>query len=130
MRGDEVTLSRKIAAPRVGRRLLLLTCLAVILIPPSVAYAATQVTYASGVNGVGGTYSTSDYTYRQYNQVWHQSGKEWEVWYWDGTNAYCFVDNTSNPTKCNQAATTRSQANAHNFTDNSGVKWTAQTTVP
>lgn len=113
----------------VGRRLLVLTCLALILIPPTVAYASTQFDYASGVYGVGGTYNTTGYANRDYNQVWHASGKEWEVWYDNGTTSFCFVDNTNNPTKCSGGAVS-SISYAHNFTDNSGVTWTAQTTRP
>jgi hypothetical protein len=101
------------------------------IVPPTTAFAATQINYASGVNGTGGQYHTTnpDFATRNYNQVWHQAGKEWEVWYYANPNDFCVVDNTNNPTKCpNEFVTV--EADAANITDNSGVTWTAQTTVP
>jgi hypothetical protein len=84
--------------------LLPVACALFILVPPAVAYAAdVQYNYASGVNGVGGAWFTTnpDYARRAYNQVWHQSGKQWTVWYQDPVNnVYCSVSNTNNPTKC------------------------------
>jgi hypothetical protein len=117
-----------------GRRSLLpFVCALFVLIPPAVAYAAdVQINYAQGVNGVGGAYHTSNPTYarRAYNQVWHQSGRTWTVWYQDTSgNPYCVVQNTSNPTKCSSLSDNKMSA-AQNINDNSGVTWTAQTTIP
>jgi len=113
-----------------GGRLLVLACALAVLIPPVTAYAATQFTYASGAYGVGGVYHTTGYNPRQYNQVWHKSGKSWEVWYDTGNNAYCVVYNSSNPTRCGNPISYDARAEAWNLDDNSGVTWTAQTTVP
>lgn len=112
-----------------GRRMLVLACLLLVSLPPAAAYAATQFDYASGVNGINGFYATTGYADRNYNQVWHQAGREWEVWYDNTFDAFCVVDNTNNPTKC-PSGLASAKAHAANFTDNSGVTWTAQTTRP
>lgn len=69
---------------RGGRRLaLVVTCLLLVVLPPAVALAA-QITYASGTNGAGGTFATAGEAVRGYNQVWHQAGRSWWVWYLHG----------------------------------------------
>lgn len=117
---------------RVGNRWLVLLCVVFVLLPVAAAYAATQQTYATGQNGVGGVvYTTSPkYADRNYNQVWHASGYSWTVWYQDtGGSIYCNVTNNTNPTKCNSFSASK-WALAQNNNDNSSVTWTAQTTVP
>lgn len=111
-----------------ARRLALVcACLFLIVLPPAVAFAA-QITYASGTNGVGGTFATSGEPVRGYNQVWHQAGRSWWVWYLHGSTLTGLVFNSSNPTKYNGGSGTVAYAKCSNSDDNSGVTWTCQTT--
>ena len=64
---------------RVAGRLVVVVAFLLIVIPPAVAYAGTQITYATGTAGVGGTFKVGNFTGRDYNQVWHQAGKTWTV---------------------------------------------------
>ena len=110
------------------RRLALVAaCLFLVVLPPAVALAA-QITYASGTNGVGGTFATSGEAVRGYNQVWHQAGRSWWVWYLHGSSQTGLVFNSSNPTKYNGGSGTVAYAKCSNSDDNSGVTWTCQTT--
>jgi hypothetical protein len=114
------------------RRWFVLFCLTLVALPPATAYAATQITYAQGVNGVGGVVFATNpkFANRNYNQVWHKSGKYWTVWYQDTAGkVYCSVSNSNNPTRCGNASANKWSL-AQNLDDNSFVTWTAQTTVP
>ncbi len=116
---------------RVALRLALsVACLLLVVVPPGVAIAATQFNYAQGVNGVGGTFATSGEADRNHNQVWHQSGKYWWVWYLHGSSQTGLVFNSSNPTKYPSPSSTVAYAKCSNSDDNSGVTWTCQTTRP
>lgn len=112
--------------PYAGRRSFLRACSSSFL-PPAVALAA-QITYASGTNGVGGTFATSGEAVRGYNQVWHQAGRSWWVWYLRGSTQTGLVFNSSNPTKYNGGSGTVAYAKCSNSNDDSGVTWTCQTT--
>ena len=112
---------------RLGRIALVAGCMFLIVFPPAAALAA-QIDYATGTNGVGGTFATSGETTRAYNQVWHQSGKSWWVWYLHGSSQTGVVFNSSNPTKYNGASSGAVFAKCSNSDDNSGVTWTCQTT--
>lgn len=105
-------------------------CLLLVIVPPGVALAATQFNYAQGVNGVGGTFATSGEANRNYNRVYHQSGKFWWVWYLHGSSLTCVQFNSSNPTSCPNPSSTVAYAKCSNDDDNSGVTWTCQTTKP
>ena len=111
----------------VRRLALVSACLFLVVLPPAVAFAA-QITYASGTNGVGGTFATSGEAVRGYNQVWHQAGRYWWVWYLHGSTQTGLVFNSSNPTKYNGGSGTVAYAKCSNSDDNSGVTWTCQTT--
>jgi hypothetical protein len=118
---------------RLSTSALVGLCAVFIVLPPTVAYAAdVQINYGSGSNGVGVVVATRNYppqySHRMYNQVWHQAGKSWTVWYQDHVPyVYCNYTNTNNPTKCPNASDDK-EALAQNNNDNSGVIWTAQTT--
>ena len=61
--------SERHSAQRAFRRLpLLVIALLLMIVPPTVAWAG-QINYASGTNGVGGTFPTSGEAVRSYNQV-------------------------------------------------------------
>ncbi|MDH5282239.1 MAG: hypothetical protein OEW52_14050 [Thermoleophilia bacterium] len=112
------------------RLALTAACLLLVIVPPGVALAATQFNYAQGTNGVGGTYQTTGEDNRSYNQVWHQAGKSWWVWYLHGSSQTCLKFNSSNPTKCPDPSATIAYSKCSNYDDNSGVTWTCQTTRP
>lgn len=115
---------------RRGWAAVLVAACALLALPPAVALAATQFNYAQGVNGVGGTYQTSGEASRQYNQVWHQSGRYWWVWYLHGSSQTGLVFSSSNPTKYPSPSSTIAYAKCSNHDDSSGVTWTCQTTRP
>jgi hypothetical protein len=98
--------------------------------PSTLAYAhyTQQLTYATGVYGVNGTYSTPGYDHRQYNQVWHQIGKLWSVYYWTGSETAGYELSSGNPTRW-PGEIGYAIARCHNHTDDSGVQWTCQTTT-
>lgn len=77
---------------------------------------------------MGGVFSTSGFNHRDYNQVWHQAGKNWTVFYelTDGT-AVAVVINTDNPTRWG-GEIGYAKAKCNNVNDNSFVTWTCQTT--
>src|SRR2546429_3511220 len=92
---------RQAPARRSRRILLLVACLLLVLIPTTLAYAGTNLNYAQGYYGAGGSFSTPGFGPRDYNRVWHQSGYEWWVYYaHTNGDVICFRDNTSNPTSC------------------------------
>ena len=108
---------------------MLVIALLLVIVPPAVAWAG-QINYASGTNGVGGTFPTSGEALRSYNQVWHQSGYYWWVWYLHGSSQTGLVYDSSNPTKYPGGSSTIAYAKCSNQDDNSGVTWTCQTTTP
>src|SRR5215218_20818 len=112
---------------RCSRRTAIVACALLVLIPPSVAYAATWFNYAQGTNGVGGTFATTGFAPRDGNRVWHQAGYSWWVWYQHTDNSLgCIKFNDSNPTACyNPDGYAKSKCS--NSDDNSGVTWTCQT---
>ena len=113
---------------KLSRRVLLLACLALALIPPVAAWAGTQITYAQGTNGVGGTYSTTGYAPRDYNQVWHTSGYFWQVYYTDTAGyAHGWYRSSANPTRW-PGSISYGKAKCYNEDDNSFAQWTCQTT--
>ena len=110
-------------------KLLFLACALLILMPPALAYASTQLNYASGMNGVHGRYSTPGFSSRDYNRVWHQPGYGWIVWYQEPNGTIDgYVTNTSNPTSWPHPIG-YAKAFCFNDTDDSGVTWTCQTTT-
>jgi hypothetical protein len=113
---------------RVPGRLVALVAFLLVVIPPAIAYAGTQITYATGTAGVGGTFKVGNFTGRDYNQVWHQSGKTWTVLYHltDGS-AVAIVTDSSNPTRWPNHIG-YADAWCNNVNDNSFVTWTCQTT--
>lgn len=122
--------SERHSAQRAYRRLpVLVIALLLVLVPPTVAWAG-QINYASGTNGVGGTFPTSGEAVRSYNQVWHQSGYYWWVWYLHGSSQTGLVYDNANPTKYPGGSGTIAYAKCSNQNDNSGVTWTCQTTTP
>jgi hypothetical protein len=122
-RSTEVkTLQRLIA--RMPGRLLALVCLALALIPPSVAYAAS-ITYAQSTNGSGG-YWHSGYNSYLYNQVWHSGNAAWEVYYAQSNGSVVGdVANYNNPTQWPYSIS-YADSWCHNINDNTGVVWTCQ----
>lgn len=108
--------------------MIALACVLLVLAPPMAALAhLSQSTYASGTNGAGGTYQSS-WNHHDYNQVWHQAGREWGVWYYHSDGSYTGIRiNTSNPTKW-EYETSYARSQCHNYDDMSGVTWTCQTT--
>ena len=104
--------SERHSAQRAFRRLpLLVIALLLMIVPPTVAWAG-QINYASGTNGVGGTFPTSGEAVRSYNQVWHQSGYYWWVWYLHGSSQTGLVYDNANPTKILFCPTTCAAAGA------------------
>lgn len=103
--------SERHSAQRAFRRLpLLVIALLLMIVPPTVAWAG-QINYASGTNGVGGTFPTSGEAIRSYNQVWHQSGYYWWVWYLHGSSQTGLVYDNTNPTNTRvQAARSRTRS--------------------
>jgi hypothetical protein len=114
---------------RVRRFLLPLTCVLFVVLPPTIALAATQFTYAQGSFGSGGIFHTTGQDQRNYNQCFHQKGKEWYVYYVHGTDVNGFVDNTDNPTQWPEAIG-YAYSYSKNINDDSGVTWTCETTRP
>lgn len=109
------------------RTAVALGCLVLLVLPATIAWAS-QIDYASGTNQTGGAWSTSGQTSRGYNQVWHQSGKYWWVYY-DGGNYGQTYDN-ANPTRYGGGSGGSAYSVCANDNDNSGVTWTCQTTTP
>lgn len=110
------------------RRLIAVACAILIVLPPAVAVAGTQFNYAQGRNGVGGIFPTGGYGPRDYNQVWHQAGKFWEVFYVQPSRyVYGWKRNSNNPT-VQPASNSYAEADCENDDDNSNVLWTCQTT--
>ena len=88
----------------------------------------TQFNYAQGRWGAGGTYQTNGYNHRHYNQVWHEPGYLWRLFYYGpGTGFHGLADGTSNPTRWG-GETGYAIAYCANDNDNSGTLWTCQTT--
>jgi hypothetical protein len=54
---------------RACGRVVALVAFLLMTIPPAVAYAGTQFTYATGTNGAGGVFKVGNFTGRDYNQV-------------------------------------------------------------
>jgi hypothetical protein len=109
---------------------LLVACVGLAILPP-VAYAHynEQLTYASGTFGVGGVFTTTGFDHRHYNQVWHQPGYTWCVWYkLTNDDNVAVVCDASNPTRWG-GEIGYAKAQCHNTNDNSGVRWTCQTTT-
>lgn len=123
-------MSSRSARPRSRpRRVILLVAALFVVAPPVGAYAhLPQITYASGTGGVGATYRTTGFNHRDYNQVWHQSGRTWDFAYLltDGSLTG-YVINTNNPTRWG-GEIGYAKSTAVNYDDNSGVTWTCQTT--
>lgn len=112
----------------VRPRGLLIVVFLLFLAIPAIAYAGTQITYAQGVNGLGGYFHTVGYDNREYNRVWHQPGYKWEVFYASTAGGiYCVIQNTLNPTTC-PADSPYKKSYCHNISDNSDITWTCQTT--
>lgn len=101
---------------------------ALVLAVPGAAHLS-QYTYAQGVNGAGGTYpGSSAFNHRDYNQVWHQAGKLWIVYYLLSNNDFAgLAGNTDNPTRWGGEIGYGSPK-CRNDDDNSGVTWTCQST--
>lgn len=112
-------------ATRRTRLLLATVCVFLTLAPPSVALAASY-TYASGINGQGGTYRYYYWNSYLYNQVWHAQYYHWYVAYVlsDGSKAG-EVSNWNNPTKWPYSIG-YAQPECTNLDDYSGVRWTCQ----
>ena len=110
------------------RRLVALVALLLMSFPPALAYAGTQFNYASGTAGVGGVFKVGNYTGRDYNQVWHQSGRTWTVLYHltDGSDTAIRTD-SNNPTRWG-GHIGYADAWCNNVNDNSFTTWTCQTT--
>lgn len=105
-----------------------LSCTLVVVFPPAVAWAGTQFGYAQGRSGAGGIFSTAGYGPRDYNQVWHQRGYFWEVFYAQPSGyVYGWKRNAENPTY-QPASNSYAAAKCLNDNDNSYVLWTCQTT--
>jgi len=100
------------------------------ILPAAVTSAQTssQVTYAQGVNGVGGDWRTTGYAPRQWNRVWRQPGPDWGLSYQYTNGQYCcfWIDNI-NPTVSHYGIS-YGRAWCSNLEDNTGVLWTCQTT--
>ncbi len=115
---------------RLKALVLSCACAALALLPPT-AYAHwnSVLTYAQGVYGVGGVFSTAGFDHRHFNRVWHASGYTWCVWYrlTDGS-IVAQRCNTSNPTEWG-GEIGYAKAQCHNTNDNSGVTWICQTTT-
>ncbi len=116
---------------RATRRLAVVAvCGAFAIAPPAaVAHWSYIYSYATGIYGAGGTYSTPGYGHRHLRRVWHEQYYWWCTHYrlTDGSVIYG-VCSTDNPTggwvEVGYAAT-----QCHNVNDNSGTRWTCQTTV-
>jgi hypothetical protein len=113
------------------KKVALFAVCAVMALAPPAAYAHwnSVLTYAQGTFGVGGVFSTTGYDHRHFNRVWHQYGYTWCVWWHltDGSNVAVtcdYVNPTEWPYEVGYA-----KAQCHNTNDNSGVKWTCQTTT-
>lgn len=110
---------------RLTRRSFVLLCIVVAFAIPAAAFAGSN-TYASGTNGIGGNYAGPGLTSMLYNQVWHQSGWTWEVYYDYSGQARGDVEDNMNPTKWPYSISGYSEAHCHNINDTSGVTWTCQ----
>jgi hypothetical protein len=108
---------------------LLVIALLLMIVPPTVAWAG-QFNYAQDTNRAGETFSTTGETGRSYNQVWHQAGNDWWVWYLHGSTQTGLVFDSLNPTKYPGASSGSVFAKCANQNDSSGVTWTCQTTTP
>ena len=117
------------ARPASRRLPLLVIALLLVIVPPTIAWAG-QITYAQDTNRTGETFSTTGEASRSYNQVWHQAGKYWWVWYLHGGSQTGIAYDSANPTKYPGASGTIAYAQCANDNDNSGVAWSCQTTTP
>lgn len=115
---------------KLRRALYVALCSLFVVLPPTAAYAhLAQYDYASGRGGVGGTFPGSNaFNHRDYNQVWHEPGYFWQVYYLDTDGfAYGYVRNSTNPTKWpNEIG--YATPKCHNENDNSLALWTCQST--
>lgn len=119
--------SGRVNAALRKRTAVALGCVVLLVLPATVAWAS-QINYASGTNHPGDSWSTSGQAFRAYNQVWHEPGKYWWVYY-DGGNYGQTYDN-ANPTHYGGGSGGSAYAVCANDNDNSGVVWTCQTTTP
>jgi hypothetical protein len=114
---------------QMRNRLVLVGALVFVVLPPAIALAGTQFNYAQGRNGAGGIFGTAGYGPRDYNQVWHQAGRTWEVYYVQPSGfVYGYRRDTENPTK-QHASNSYARSVCANVNDNSYVLWTCQTTM-
>jgi hypothetical protein len=119
-----------VAVLRGSPRTAILACALMMIIPPSIAYAAAWDRYAQGINGVGGVYSTPGFAPRAGNRVWHHLGNYWWVYYQHTDNSLnCIKYEDSNPTHCDNPDG-YAKAKCENSDDNSGVTWTCQWAEP
>ena len=105
-------------------------CAALAFAPPAaLAHWSYVYSYATGFNGSGGLYSTPGFGHRHLRRVWHEWGTWWCTWYYrtDQTVAAhtCdYVNPVGGWVEISYAAVF-----CYNWTDESGVRWTCQTTV-
>lgn len=97
---------------------------------PPVAYAhwSSVLTYAQGVDGIGGAFGTNGFDHRHFNRVYRAAGYTWCVWSrLSDASIVAQRCNTSNPTEWS-GEIGYAKAQCHYTNDTSGVTWTCQTT--
>ena len=117
----------------VRRRVLLLVCLGLVVLPPAIAYASVVQTYRQSVNQVGGQWHTFDpqFASRDFNRVYHQAGRTWGLTYcYSNGSCLNYYFGTANPTVDPWGGEFYAEAWCYNVNDGSGVNWTCQTTRP
>ena len=117
--------------PRARRLVAVaVTCAVVAIAPPAaVAHWSYIYSYATGVYGVGGLYSTPGYGHRHLRRVWHEQYYTWCTHYrltnGDIVAGICdYWNPTGGWVEVSYAAT-----QCYNYNDSSGTRWTCQTTV-
>ena len=109
---------------RAPIRMLLLACAAIVLIPPTVAWA-TNYNYASGTGGCCGTFPGPGWNSYTLNEVWHSTGSEWEVYYDSSSGHVGDVADYNNPTQWPHSIG-YGWPYCHNINDYGPVSWTCQ----
>lgn len=115
------------------RRVLLLVCLGLMLLPPAVAYASVVQTYRQSVNQQGGQWATFNpqFASRDFNRVYHDAGRTWGLRYcYQGGSCLNYYYGTANPTVDPWGGEFYAESWCYNVNDSSSVNWTCQTTRP
>jgi hypothetical protein len=103
--------------------------LIIVALPSAAAGHLSQYTYASGSSQPYSVFPGSEaWNHRDYNQVWHQAGNTWGVFYVTTDRIiHAWVRDTSNPTRWG-GEIGYATPKCENVNDTSGVTFTCQST--